>query len=410
MASSRKDSRGYVLRPGECQRADGRYVFAYTDRLGNRHFIYGKTLVDLRQKGRKIARDIDDGIDPKTADRVTVNRLFDKYLAQKFNLKNTTKAGYVYTYDHFVRDTYFGNLLIAKVKYTDVKRFYNELLEDGLAAATVDNVHCLLHPAFQMAVRDDILRKNPTNDVMAEIKKSKMWVNKKRIALTIPQQKAFMGFLGKSNKYHGWEPVITVLIGTGMRIGECLGLTWDDLDFDNKTISVNHNLIYRPIGEDKKCVLTITTPKSEAGTRIIPMFDEVYDAFLEEYQIQKCIGFNHNVIDGYSGFVFTSGEGNVYLPEAVNEAIHRIADEYNVLEAELAEKEKREPILLPRFSAHSLRHTFCTRLCEKENNVKLIQSIMGHADIRTTMDIYADVTKEKKQEVFTELQNKIVIR
>ncbi len=116
------------------------------------------------------------------------------------------------------------------------------------------------------------------------------------------------------------------------------------------------------------------------------------------------------MIDGYSGFVFTSGEGNVYLPEAVNEAIHRIADEYNVLEAELAEKEKREPLLLPSFSAHSLRHTFCTRLCEKENNVKLIQSIMGHADIRTTMDIYADVTKEKKQEVFTELQNKIVIR
>ena len=131
----------------------------------------------------------------------------------------------------------------------------------------------------------------------------------------------------------------------------------------------------------------ISKPKTLAGTRTIPMIDEVYDAFLEEYQIQCCLGFNTNEIDGFSGFVFSTGLGNVYTPESVNRAIHRIIDAYNAMEEKKAKEEAREPLLIPSFSAHSLRHTFCTRLCENESNLKIIQSVMGHADISTTMDI-----------------------
>ena len=90
--------------------------------------------------------------------------------------------------------------------------------------------------------------------------------------------------------------------------------------------------------------------------------------------------------------------------------IHRITDAYNALETENAKKEGREPLILPKFSAHNLRHTFCTRLCENESNLKVIQSIMGHSDIQTTMDIYAECTEEKKQEVMTNLNGKIIIR
>ena len=72
-----------------------------------------------------------------------------------------------------------------------------------------------------------------------------------------------------------------------------------------------------------------------------------------------------------------------------------------------AKAEGREPILLPKFSAHQLRHTFCTRFCENETNLKVIQSIMGHSDITTTMDIYADATQEKKQEIMANLNGKI---
>ena len=204
-------------------------------------------------------------------------------------------------------------------------------------------------------------------------------------------------------------PIVTVLLGTGMRIGECIGLRWEDLDFENRMISVNHNLTDRPDSKGR-CGKHIQTPKTEAGTRIIPMIQEVYEAFLTEYEIQKCLGFCEEEIDGYYGFVFTTAYHTVYSAAAVNNAIHRATKAYNNKEEEEAKKECREPLLLPDFSAHHLRHTFCTRLCENETNLKVIMDIMGHADISTTMDIYAECTKEKKKEVMTNIEGCIIIK
>lgn len=99
---------------------------------------------------------------------------------------------------------------------------------------------------FDLAVRDDIIRKNLSDGVMAEIKKNSPEFRRKRHALTAPQQKAFMNHLCDNYEFHGWEPIITVLLGTGMRIGECLGLCWNDLDFQQKSIKVCKTLIYRP--------------------------------------------------------------------------------------------------------------------------------------------------------------------
>lgn len=406
--ASRKDSRGYVLRGGESQRSDGRYSFSYTDRMGKRHYIYAKDLVTLRTKERQVARDIEDGLDPHRAATITVNQVYDEYIYQKFDLKETTKANYIYTYDHFVRET-FGKRRLATVKYTDVKKFYYSLLIDkGIAPASLDNVHTQLHPAFQMAVRDGLIRVNPTEGIMAEIKKSHLWVKPKRHSLTVPQQKEFMNFLYNNHDYAGWKPIITVLMGTGMRIGECLGLRWQDLDFENRTISVNHNFTYR-LTKKGGSPLHINTPKTDAGIRTIPMIQEVYEAFLEEYQIQQMTGFCKTEIDGYSGFVFTSANGTITLPEEVNRTIHRIVVDYNAREAENSKKERRKPILLPDFSCHSLRHTFCTRFCENESNLKVIQAIMGHKDIQTTMDIYAEATEDKKQEVIHKIEGKIFV-
>ena len=199
-----------------------------------------------------------------------------------------------------------------------------------------------------------------------------------------------------------------ILLGTGMRIGECLGLRWDDLDFEKRTISVNHNLTDRPY-EDGSCAKHIQTPKTRAGARTIPMIDEVFEAFLQEYEIQKCMGYQSETIDGYTNFVFLTTGGSVITAASVNRVMHLIIDSYNEKETKKAKEEMREPVLLPDFSAHILRHTFCTRLCECETNVKVIQSLMGHSDFSTTMDIYTDITEEKKQEVLTNLQGKIIL-
>ena len=215
--------------------------------------------------------------------------------------------------------------------------------------------------------------------------------------------------IANSEEYRGWYPLFTVMLGTGCRIGEVLGLRWQDVDFKNRTISINHNLVYR-VQEDGTCTNHVNSPKTKAGIRIIPMLDEVFDAFLEEYQYQKVIGFCTDEIDGYSGFVFCTGDGKVYLPNAINRAIRSICADYNKEEESKAKEENRDPVLLPKFSCHILRHTFCTRFCENETNLKVIQEIMGHADISTTMDVYAEATQEKKKESMTSLQSALLVR
>ena len=172
---------------------------------------------------------------------------------------------------------------------------------------------------------------------------------------------------------------------------------------------INHNLVYR-VQEDGTCTNHVNSPKTKAGIRIIPMLDEVFDAFLEEYQYQKVIGFCTDEIDGYSGFVFCTGDGKVYLPNAINRTIRSICADYNKEEESKAKEENRDPVLLPKFSCHILRHTFCTRFCENETNLKVIQEIMGHADISTTMDVYAEATQEKKKESMTSLQSALLVR
>lgn len=400
---ARKDSRGYALKKGESQRKDGRYVFRYTTIRGEQKAVYAKELSELRKKEVKIRRAIEDGLDPDRAERITLNELFDEYISQKYDLKQSTLTNYKYMYNHYVRVD-FGKRRISKIKYTDVKKFYYSLImEKGFKPNSMEIVNTLLHPTFTMAVRDGLLRLNPTEGVMTEIKKSHSWEKKKRHALTIPEQKAFTNYIANSEEYRGWYPLFTVMLGTGCRIGEALGLRWDDLDYERRTISINHSLVYYPVGESRNSVLHISKPKTEAGVRTIPMFDTVKDAFEMLHEEQKESGWNDVEIDGMSGFIFCNRFGNVPNPQSVNRAIKRIIADYNASEEVEAKKRHREAVLLPDFSAHHLRHTFCTRLCEKETNLKVIQSVMGHKDIQTTMDIYAEATEEKKQESFERL-------
>ena len=338
------------------------------------------------------------------AGQATVNFVFDRYMGLKRNLKQSTHSNYLYMYDHFIRET-FGQKFVAKVKYSDVLQFYNHLLEnESLQINTLETIQTLLHPTFQLAVRDDIIRKNPTDGVMTEIKKQSGATTGIRYALTIPQQRAFMEHIANHPIYCHWWPLFTVLLGTGCRIGEALGLRWEDLDYEHRTISINHSLVYYPVGENRSSVQHISTPKTESGMRTIPMLDNVKDAFEMLYEEQKENGWSDVEIDGMTGFIFINRFGGVPNPQAVNGAIKRIVADYNAAEEVSAKRQRREAGLLPNFSAHHLRHTFCTRLCEQETNLKIIQSIMGHKDIKTTMDIYAEATEEKSKNRLSVLQ------
>ena len=410
MAKVRKDLRGRTLRKGEVQRSsDKRYMYTYTDPMGRRKFIYANDLAELREKESKLMKDQLDGLDLYVAGKASVNDTFDRYMSTKYNLRESTKSSYLYTYDHYVSDT-FGKKRIADIKYSDVLQFYYYLLNEvKISLGTLDTVHCLLHPTFQLAVRDEIIRNNPTDGVMKEISRESGKNRGIRHALTVEQQRAFMEYIANHPIYYHWWPMFTVLLGTGCRIGEALGLRWQDLDYDKRTISINHSLSYYQKPESNKSVLRISKPKTEAGIRTIPMLDVVKDAFEMLYEEQLENGFNETEIDGMSGFIFCNRFGTVPNPQTVNHTIKRIANSYNADEVVRAKKERRDPIILPNFSCHHLRHTFCTRLCENETNLKVIQSIMGHRNIETTMDIYAEATEEKKQESFENLATKLDI-
>lgn len=134
--------------------------------------------------------------------------------------------------------------------------------------------------------------------------------------------------------------------------------------------------------------------------------EAVYEAFQEEYEKQKENGFNSTVIDGMTGFVFCNRFGNIHNSQTVNRTIKRVSENYNAEKVLIAKRERRKPVIIPHYSCHHLRHTFCTRFCENETNVKVIQAVMGHANIETTMDIYAEVTDLKKQEAIENLSQK----
>lgn len=410
MAQSRKDPRGRMLRKGECWRErDKRYTYTYTDPMGRRKWIYATDLVTLREKEKKLMKDQLDGLDLYAAGKATVNMTFDRYISSKYDLRDSTRNGYLYTYNRFVRET-FGKKKLIDIKFSDVLQFYLHLVNvDGLALGTLDNVHCVLHPTFELAVRDDIIRKNPSDGVMREISKKSGKNRGIRKALTPAQQRTFMEYIAGHPIYYHWWPLFTVLLGTGCRIGEAIGLRWDDLDFDNKVISINHALTYYRSNERQQQLMRVSLPKTEAGIRTIPMLDVVKTAFEmeKEQQLDLFGGLNAQVIDGMSNFVFQNKEGRVPNPQTVNDTIHRITESYNSEEILKAKKEKRELELLPHFSCHHLRHTFATRLCEAESNLKVIQSVMGHRNIETTMDIYAEATEEKKQETFEGLALKM---
>ena len=398
MAKVRKDSKGRLLKKGEGYRKDLKlYYYSYTDPYKKRRVIYAKDLPELRDMERNLERDRLDGIDLYVQSKTDVNYVFDRYIETKRDLKSSTMTNYLYTFNRYVRDT-FGKRGIASVRYSDVVMFYNSILDRGLSISIVDNIHTVLHPTFQMAVRDRVIRINPTDGAIAEIKKKTKKSAGVRHALTREQEKAFLNYINSNPDEQRWVPLFTFMFGTGCRIGEVIGLRWDDVDMDNRIININHNVTYYPRSENSyKCSYEITTTKTEAGMRTIPMLDRVYDALLLEKKNQKMRGYEClTEIGGMTNFIFRNRFGGIYNPEGVNKVIKRIVSDYNSQEIISANREQREPVIIPSFSCHIIRHTFCARLCENETNIKVIQSVMGHKDIQTTLNIYAEVSDQKK--------------
>ena len=392
----RKDDKKRVLKEGEYQRANGTFEYKWRDRRGKRHSVYAKTLAELREKELDVLRDVLDGVRSEGKD-MTINELFYSWVRLKRGLKDNTFQNYKYMYCQFVEPD-FGRSKIVDLKRTDVRAFYNRLAdEQHLKAATIDCVHTVLHQVLELAVDDDYIRYNPSDNALKELKKAHCSDSVKRKALTVREQQIFENFLKQPGQYNRWYPIFMVMLWTGLRVGEITGLRWCDVDFDAETIDINHTLVYYDKGHHDGMSFAVNTPKTEAGKRKVPMLPKVKEAFLLEKQNQEESGIKcTSTVDGYTDFVFVNRFGSVQHLGTLNKALRRIIRDcnYEILDRQ---KDGEEVVLLPKFSNHSLRHTFTTRMCEAGVNIKAMQEILGHADAETTMDIYAEASDDLKR-------------
>ena len=388
-----------ILQKGEQQRSNGTFGYQWTDNQGKRHTVYAKTLPELREKEKEILKDIADDIKPEARCK-TINDVYERWKDLKRGLKDNTFQNYQYLYTMYVAPK-FGKRKISTLIKSDLKQFYNSLVDDrGLAITTVDGVHTVLRQVLDLALDDAYIRRNPADNVLKELKKARGLEAEKRYALTQSEEALFLDFLKRTPKYQHWYPIFAVMLGTGMRVGETVGLRWCDIDLEEGVIDINHTLVYYRHEVDG-CYCNIHSPKTKAGKRKIPMLEVVRNAFLEEERNQQQAGIRCEAkVDGYTDFIFVNRFGQPQHQGTLNKALRRIIRDCN---DEVLNEGKKDAVLLPPFSCHTLRHTFATRMCEKGVNIKVIQDVLGHADVSTTLNIYTDATKDLKMKEFANL-------
>ena len=352
MAERRKDSKNRVLRNGESQRKDGTYMYRYTDVRGKRVCVYARTLEDLRVKEQTIQKELNDGID-YAAGEIIVLDLLKRYIATKTGVRYNTKVGYQFVLNLVSKES-FGCLKIRDIKPSDAKQWFIKLYQDGRRYSTITSVRGVLRPAFEMAVEDDIIRRNPFSFQITDVVPND---SKTRQAISGEVKERFLTFIRESRHYSQYYDEIIILLGTGMRVSELYGLTRADLDFEARRIKVE-----RQLTRTRHCEYYVEKPKTASGERYIPMTDEVYWAFQNAVQRRKQPKVEL-LIDGHTGFLFLDKDGKPKVAMHLEHVMKRIVDRYND-----AHEDK-----LPSITPHVLRHQYVksTTKTFSENNVVL---------------------------------------
>ncbi len=400
----RRDSKHRVLRRGESIRQNGKYQFKYhVD--GKPLFLYSwrleptdpqpvgkKPCPSLRELEKLVGQDMESQLDP-FAKNMTVNELVSRYLSTKTGVKPNTQANYGFVKNILEKEE-FGNKRIRTVKTSDAKLFLIKLQADGKGYSTIKTVRGVLRPAFQMAFDDDILNKNPFAFELANVITND---SKTRQAITREQMEKFLKFCHNDNIYYKYYEVFFILFHTGMRISEFCGLTIHDLDMENRIIDISHQL-----PRTSKMEYVIEKTKTNAGTRKIPMTEEVYKCFAAILE-DRPTDLPEIMVDGHVGFLFRDKKG---MPEVAMHWEHRFnhaVKRYNNI----------FKVQMPNITPHVCRHTYCSNMAKSGMNPKTLQYLMGHSEIGVTMNTYThlgleDATEElKKIEEFRKAQAEV---
>ena len=384
MSEKRRDNRNRILHNGESQRQDGRYAYKYKDINGETKFVYSWRLdkndrapagkprdLSLREKERQIQQDLFNQIVPNGGS-LTVLELVQKYLSLKVNVRHNTQANYNFVVGILKKEA-FGSLRIDKVKLSDAKAWLIKLQKDGRGYSTIHSVRGVVRPAFEMAVQDDLIRKNPFGFELATVVVNDSVT---REAITRAQERAFLKFIQEDNCYRKYYDGIYILFHTGLRISEFCGLTISDIDFQNKRIRVDHQLQRK---RDMEYIIEDT--KTKSGERYVPMSQQVAECFRRVIANRKPPK-QEPIIDGYTGFLFLDKNGMPMVALHWEHYFKHILNKYNSI----------YKVQLPKITPHVCRHTFCSNMARSGMSPKTLQYIMGHSDISVTLNTYTHLT------------------
>ncbi len=366
MSEKRKDKKGRVLKDGESQRSNGTYQYRYTDIRGKRKYIYASTLPELREREQEIQKAVNDGLD-YCAGELTLLELVKKYLAQKAGMRYNTQVGYNFVLN-ILEEEDFAQRMIKTIKPSDAKEWFLELKNDGRRYSSIQSIRGVVRPAFDMAVEEDILHKNPFSFTLTDVVPDDTI---ERRPLTEDEEKRLLDFIREDEHRSRYYDPVVILLGTGLRISELCGLTISDLDFARRRIHVE-----RQLSRTRHCEYYLEKPKTESGERYIPMSNEVYLA-LKRVLRDRVTPKVEVVVDGKSGFLFLDKDEKPKVAGHFEHALKRIVDNYNASHPD-------QLVVTP----HILRHTFCTKLARAGMPVKELQYLMGHSDVGTTLKIY----------------------
>lgn len=392
MADRRKDHKGRTLKVGESQRKDLSYQYRYTDVLGKRHTIYSWRLLpsdktpagkkddkSLREKESEIELMLSQGM-TGLGTEFTLNEMFEFYISNKKHkgrkLTENTIRNYTAMYSKHVSDSILGNMKISDIRKINITYFYEQLQEKDISYGTISFYHKLLSSVFNMAIDNELIRNNPTKRALEAVEGT----NQKREALTRKQQEGLLSYLYKHDR--DIYRKVAFLIGTMCRVSEFAGLTWEDIDMKNRIITIDHQLQYKKIGGDN-FDFHITSTKN-THTRRIPMTDDVYDVLSELHKYYFILRKDY-CVDGKKDFLFYSKSGNLLSITSFNYELKKAVEKYN----ETAEYK------IGKISAHTLRHTGCTRDAEDGMDIKVLQYIMGHSNTQITNNVYNHVNEER---------------
>lgn len=387
--TKRRDKRNRVLRSGESQSADGRYRFTYYEN-GKQRCIYSWKLettdrlpagkrecLALREIERELGVKKEKGLS-LSASHTTVLELVKKYTDLRRDVRATTRTGYK-TVMNFLEKDPLGGWMIDNVRASDAKRWFISLQDSGKGYSTIHTIRGVLRPAFQLAVEDDLIAKNPF-----DFELSSVIVNDsvKREALSRKDERRFLDFIKHDRHFSRYYDGVYILFKTGLRISEFCGLTMQDIDFDEKTIRIDHQL-----QRTSDMRYSIVPTKTNAGTRVIPMTPDVEKCF------RHIVGKRMNkprrecAIDGKKGFLFFDKNGRPMVAMHWEKYFQHMVEKYNKIYRDQ----------LPEITPHVCRHTYCSDMAKAGISPKTLQYLMGHSEIGVTMNTYTHFGLEEAQ-------------